>query len=418
MKLSKRLEQQSVLFQTITSDIACKEPKSTIQNGFVSEFYNSELFSSTQRFTLNVADRPVSEILDLLLTGTGIDYAIFKNQVIFQLPEVKQKKHSINGVLYDSLSNSFIQGAHIYLDGTEFGEYSTHEGAFDFEDVPKGTYELVISHISYGVKNYYLYVNDNVEDLKIRIAPAINILQELEVLSSKSKNWDLYYNIFVEEILGTTYNSEKCEILNKEVIKIAFDSTDAFKEFEIYSTEPLHIKNEALGYELLYDLIFFNSEHGIIKYVGKTNFEPLESADKKQMKKWGKRRTQAYKGSLRHFIHADLDGELRTNKFRTDVVNEIPESIEFKFFPANLNSKEILRLKKISDDLPEDKYLMVQYAGSEISYIGKTSTFLKSGYEEYAELLDLTEGIMVYGVWSKKRLSDALPLSFYLSIEE
>ncbi len=380
--------------------------------------YNSELFPAGQRFTLSVTNATVEEVLDLLLVGTGINYAIFKDQVIFNLPSQSEKRYTVKGTITDSLSNGFIQNAHVYLDGTEFGAYTDLKGSFEIPGVPRGTYELVISHVSYGIKNYYLYVNDGLDAFQLKIPPKILLLDEFKVLSSRSKFWNVYYSIFVDEFIGTSENASKCIIQNPEAVKILFDSTDSYKEFEVFTTEPLVIRNEALGYKLNYDLIFFKSKAGVIRYVGKTNFESLEADRNRDQRKWNKKRNHAYEGSLRHFIQAEIEGQLKQNKFRVKVVDMVPESEELKYYPANLKSKEMIRLKNICESLPEGKYMQILHGTDQLSYIGKLDTTFQQNNINFEEFFDVSDGIMVYGYWSKQRLADALPLSFYLSLEE
>lgn len=380
--------------------------------------YNSELFPADQKFTLKVKDTPVEEVLNRLLVGTGINYAIFKDQIIFNLPAESTFKYSVKGVILDSLTNEPIANAHVYLDGTEIGAYTNMEGIFQFSNVTKGTYELVISHINYGVKNYYLYVNKGLDEFTLSIPPKVVVLDEFKVLSAKNKFWNVYYSIFVEEFIGSSVNSEKCIIKNPEAVRILFDSTDSYKEFEVFTTEPLIIHNEALGYKLNYDLIFFKSKAGVIRYVGKTNFDALSPEETKGHRRWKKKRYHAYTGSLRHFIQAEMTDELKQNKFRTQIVDEVPELVELKYYPANLKSKEMIRLKNICESLPVGKYIQVLHGSDKISYIGKLDTTINREYMRFDEYFDLSDGIMVYGYWSKQRLADALPLSFYLSLEE
>jgi hypothetical protein len=122
--------------------------------------------------------------------------------------------------------------------------------------------------------------------------------------------------------------------------------------------------------------------------------------------------------NIHHFELKSESTKREVTLYDHEKVDEVPELVELKYYPANLKSKEMIRLKNICESLPVGKYIQVLHGSDKISYIGKLDTTINREYMRFDEYFDLSDGIMVYGYWSKQRLADALPLSFYLSLEE
>ena len=59
----------------------------------------------------------------------------------------------------------------------------------------------------------------------------------------------------MDYLIGKTPNSLNCKLLNYEVVKFRFKKNE--KVLRAFADEPLLIRNEALGYELKYDLSLF-----------------------------------------------------------------------------------------------------------------------------------------------------------------
>ncbi len=85
----------------------------------------------------------------------------------------------IQGYLHDAESGAPIPDAAVWLRGTTFRGVSDGSGAFRFEDVPPGTYMLVMDHLAYGTKmdtlevpsGQRISVDMRVDQRPIEIAP-------------------------------------------------------------------------------------------------------------------------------------------------------------------------------------------------------------------------------------------------------
>jgi len=376
--------------------------------------YNPELFLEDQRFTISKENATIAEILDLLLLGTEIAYDEFKRQIIFYKRKVDPGVlRKTSGVLIDSLSNERIHQAHVYLNNTDIGTYSDIDGAFTLENISEGRYELIISHVSYGIRNYFLDVASDIENYEFFISPRTNILEEIEIISDNDPLYRNYYIKFMQELLGKTSNSQYCVINNPEDILIDNRSNDIIGEFEVYTKKPISITNYALGYHVLYDLIFFESRDNKILYIGKTNFTKLEAKSKQQERQWKKNRLKVYQGSLRAF--AGFQTKSRKGNFKKEKVKTIPDSLKYKYLSGNLQSMEIIDLIKTKNELGENEYFKIRHKKSkQISYLGQVKLGLEDEYKNklIKDFFNPKNGIAVYGKWAENRIADILPLNF------
>ncbi|MEL6557703.1 MAG: carboxypeptidase-like regulatory domain-containing protein [Bacteroidota bacterium] len=381
--------------------------------------YYSGLFKENQRFSVYKKDETVKNIIEYLLIGTNVSYGVFKGQLIFSRPLPKpDQEYSLSGYLTDSLSGKIISQAHIYLDLTDIGTLTDDKGFFRLDDIPEGAYDMVISHVSYGVHNFILNLNKNEEDLKVRIKPKLNILRELEIVSLKDVEYERYIKLFKREVLGETENAKLCVINNPQDLFIYTDSTYGKNEFEIYANGPLSVTNYALGYDIFIDLVFFEARESQVLFIARTNFSPVKSGSKKISRKWVKNRKDNYYGSIRHFSATMNKKRIAKKQFDRSIVDVIPDSLKFKYLPADIKSKEVLKLVALSKELNDGNYLEIYHPKSKsVSYISKTDFEFRADYkyELIKDYFDPKKGVVIYGDWAARRLADTLPLNFRVS---
>lgn len=116
-----------------------------------------------KRVSVNLIDKPVSEILDLILEGQQVKYELKDGHIIISsaiiYPVRSEKNRSISGIVNDA-SGLPIVGATIVIKGTAIGTATNIDGAF-FMNVPENAV-LTVSYIGYlsqevsvGNKNYF-----------------------------------------------------------------------------------------------------------------------------------------------------------------------------------------------------------------------------------------------------------------------
>src|SRR3989338_8516641 len=68
---------------------------------------------------------------------------------------------SLQGLVADSLSNTPLIGANVYLVGTALGAATDREGEYRIARIPAGTYRLRVSYIGFKPKEIEIFVADD-----------------------------------------------------------------------------------------------------------------------------------------------------------------------------------------------------------------------------------------------------------------
>lgn len=403
--------------------------------------YNSAIVPSGSKFTMNASDVTIDGFLNKLLIGTGLQHQVFEDQIIltFQVHEFTNsqtiKSFTISGRVLDVADDLPIQGANIFLSGTNLGGVSDLDGYYAIEDVPFGAYEVIFSHLSYFMNssNTELF-SGGVITMNSALGIRTQILDTIEVTSRRligEAERGRYLKIFDNEFLGRSKSSRECEILNPDVLDFIYDPKD--DKLEVFSLEPLEVVNQYLGYKILYYFDRFQKFGDNTNFYGKARFRNIKPESSSQKKKWIRNRRKIYRGSFLHFRRALVNDELRKQQFRIAIVptNDLAEV-------GTIRAKKLERddvIKQISEldyQLNFDGFLMI--------------TFLKKPDEAYAEqffdrgsarlqqrsLLLLAEGevilkkngrmelpgVSTFGYWYWERIGNLLPENYDQEIKE
>ena len=203
----------------------------------------------------------------------------------------------------------------VYLNNSTTGTITNKNGEFNLE-VKNGIYQLIISHIGFQTIKYGIDTSTYTKPLIFSLLEDVFVLDEV-VISEKKNNdeWEYNFSVFIREFIGTSEFSKSCTIQNPEVLFFEFDSQNNILTAEAIAT--LHIKNDALGYDIFYDLKHFSIEKKSTKYLGYSYFKELKGSKNKQ-KKWQKNRLKAYNGSQVHFYKSVLKNSSQKEGFVID----------------------------------------------------------------------------------------------------
>ena len=287
--------------------------------------YNSTIIPADQKFSCNAQEMRLIDFLEELLQGTDLTYFFSKDQIILRKDDSSISRlpsGPSNFVIYgwarDAESGEHIPGVNVYLNGTTIGAVTNHNGYYKFDNVPYGIYNLVFSHVSYDKVLFEVSVEGEGGilvngDLSLKM----NQLAGIEVASTRlidEKDWEKTFEVFRKEFIGDTYNSRRCKILNPEVLEFYTDETGdtLFAEAE----RALRIRNEALGYMIIYELEYFQNFEDGLTYSGNVRFESLPLLNPKDAAKWKRNRKRTYRGSLRHFLKSLTENNLKKEGFR------------------------------------------------------------------------------------------------------
>lgn len=413
--------------------------------------YNSSLIPSGSKYSCEAKNERLSKFLDRLLIGTEIAYQFQGDQIILKrLPPEKVKLPTgptgfvITGVARELDSGEEIPGVNVFLNGTSIGAVTNANGFYKFENVPFGTYELVFSHVSYEKSIFEvnvggtgsIVVNGNMQF-------KTNELSEIEVSSSRlvaSEDWEKTYTIFKREFFGESFNARRCSILNPEVLQ--FYTSDGGKVLYAEAENPLRIRNEALGYMIIYELEYFENFEERLVYYGKVRFEQLPVTNQKQRKLWKSNRRSSYQGSLRHFLKSMVQGNLRRQGFRVyksenviglsdaqsekvkieDVLDrrspvewhlEFPDYLYIEYLKEKESDQYLFQMAKELEEkvlLSTDNILFLTRKPD----IQRSLVKLKEAYVNIDANGHIKQplGVTTTGYWSWERFADILPIEY------
>lgn len=443
--------QQDVLEKTLDVNFV-EEPIGSVidqisaQTGFFFS-YNSSLFQDNQRFTLQLTEQTLNEVLTQLLRGTGVAFKVYSDQIILyrSSEDVPTPLYTITGMVKDKFTGEPVTGVNVFIAGTLKGSSTNFDGVYKIEKVDPGNFDLAASHISYNIAVSRMEIKGN--DLEItkdfELNPKVNQLKELKVVSLKYKEWEKHYSIFKQEFLGSTHNAKRCEILNPEVLDFVFN--DKKKSIVVKAYKPLIIINTALGYELDYYLEYFEIGGGNTRSTGISNFKELEPKNEREKRRWEKNRLKSYEGSLTHFLRTIVNGDLEEEGFRIFAVKQLPETDEDK--PEKLEMDAIVApaTNGAGRQLKFDNYLKIvytkemessAYVDDQIKHamgldpyvknyynsvrrgvsLGKQTSFMRLNFPSvtvsskgfFKESLAVT----TFGYWSWERVAEYLPIEY------
>ncbi|MFK7953682.1 MAG: carboxypeptidase-like regulatory domain-containing protein [Ekhidna sp.] len=410
--------------------------------------YNSQIIEKTGRFTIAAKELAIDKFLSQLLIGTGIEYSFFKDQIILNYKEVevvskKKNLFSISGNVKDQNGETLTK-TNVFLDGTTIGVATDIDGNYKLESIPPGSYNLVFSHV--GFENLVHSISEYNGSARIYSPNMENNTQELQEIEVNSDRvdsddieWLSNFVTFKRELIGSTINAQQCVIENPEVIDFFYDKKD--KVLRAYSSEPIHIRNDALGYNITYFLESFEKSKNDLRYRGQIKFRNATPLKKTDAKDWNRNRKKSLHGSFNHFRKSLLDNQLKKEGykiFRTSQLNQLDEYEDLE----KLSGEDVLSFKGDHYELEFDDYLIVEYRKenetleflrnikfSSILYknlvnsrglmvkepghqISIVNLLKKSVKLDLNGQIDDKFGLTTYGYWSWERLADLVPLNY------
>jgi CarboxypepD_reg-like domain len=266
-------------------------------------------------------------------------FAVFLSVCLY-MNTTAQTSFTISGKITNELTGAPMVAASVFAQNTTIGTATDNEGNFRLT-LPNGGYDLAISFTGFKTEQRRITTADAAEKIDIKLKEKE---KELEAVAIKSSNEVLdglekYGQFFKEEFLGKTVNSKKCTILNPEVLHFFFSKKK--NRLKITATEDLIIKNEALGYNIKYNLDSFTHEYSkeLSTYSGYPLYENMQ-ADSAQMQQWKTARNEVYKGSLLHFMRSMFNKTLKEEQFEVQFVVNVmgkSEGMKIKDIYASVN---------------------------------------------------------------------------------
>ncbi|NRF40931.1 carboxypeptidase-like regulatory domain-containing protein [Pedobacter foliorum] len=312
--------------------------------------YDNSLLQDLKPVSVTVKNAGIDLILSTVFEGLPITY-IIENKIVMITAKDKnevlppQSLYAISGVVKDK-NGETLPGAGILLSGYQTGTVADNEGKFVIRNLKEGNYNVLVQMIGYLPASQNVTIISKSADIEIILQE--NVKQLNEVVIRVDPNREQRLKTFTESFIGTSPNSEKCEIINPEVIQ--FDYDDEKHILKAAADEFLVVENKALGYRIKYLLKYFqeDEETNVVLFYGYPYFEEIK-AGKSKTRGYLEKRKIAYLGSPQHFFRAlysnsiDEDGFVinklvkarNKEKYADTVIDE-----KIKFF-SNVKGKEI-----------------------------------------------------------------------------
>lgn len=242
----------------------------------------------------------------LLLLYTGISVSVFS-------------QFSVRGTVLDSATREPLSAASVFCQNTTIGSTTNKQGEF-YISLKPGAYDLIISYTGYQTQTIRVSEQTKLEVLMIKEDKSMG---EVIIKSSSevADGWTKHGAFFMDYFLGSTPNAAQCELKNPEVLKFYFYKKS--NRLKVLATEPLQIANNALGYNLRYQLdsfVYYNASN-INSYRGYCLYSEMEGSDSLKSV-WGKNRRNAYEGSKLHFMRSYYDSTLIEDGWIIDMLDE------------------------------------------------------------------------------------------------
>jgi hypothetical protein len=228
----------------------------------------------------------------------------------------------LKGVVVDEEKNRPISNASVFLNTTTFGTVTNSQGSFELL-IPNGKYELIVSSIGYDTYNETINTDKAPDFVTIRLKVKTQVMEAVVVEPYEKDGWNKWGKFFLENFIGTSANARNCRIKNIGVIH--FRNSKKKNELSAIADEPLIVENKALGYTLQYQLesFVYNFKSRYLIYTGYPFFQPMKGNAGRQ-KRWERRRSEAYFGSMMHFMRAVYRDKIAEENFEVRSLQKIP----------------------------------------------------------------------------------------------
>ena len=335
------------------------------------------------------------------------------------------QEFTATGKITDSTGVTPLAGASVFCQNTTLGTVSNAEGVFNLK-LPNGGYDLIISYTGYETRMIRISAG-NAGNLQVSLKPKDKSLQEVAVIGTNEVPDGLakYGKFFTDNFIGNDTNAALTKIQNPEALQFYFSKKR--NRLKVKAKEDLIIVNEALGYQIKFQLDSFAHEYGsgISVYTGFPFYEELPGTEEQQAI-WKKNRVKAYRGSRLHFMRSWYAKNLAKDGFVLEQVD---------------TSSKLLKTSPVENAYDSTLFQVVENNDAEINYTGRLRILYKNampdpqyvkenrtaqGLRQQISILDITDGFVIQqngyfydqndviniGYWSWLKLADELPYDY------
>lgn len=248
-----------------------------------------------------------------------IIFAVVFNFLLFH-SSIAQSNYSVSGKVLNEVTGTPMAAASVFAQNTTIGTVTDDNGNFKLQ-LPPGGYELAFTFTGYKTEIRRVTMADAGETISVSLKEKEKELETIAIISTNEVKDGLekFGTFFNEEFIGKTENSKSTSIQNTEALHFFFSKKK--NRLKITATEPLIIKNNALGYNIKYTIDSFTHEYntGVSIYSGSPLYEEMDG-DSTEKSIWQANRIAAYNGSLLHFMRSVYNKNLKEQQFEIQFI--------------------------------------------------------------------------------------------------
>ncbi len=254
--------------------------------------------------------------------GMRILFVLF---VLLYSLQVSFAQPALRGKVIAGDTKQPIHLANVFLSNTSIGTVTNAEGVFVLDRFPQGRFDVVVSCIGYETYVTTIQYAQLPTNIEVVLQPKVNVLQEVVVEPYEKNGWERYGTFFMENFIGTSVLAADCKLKNPETIRFRYNKKENI--LRAFADEPIVLENKALGYILRYDLKVFEYNYGtrIFYFQGYPLFEDIQTDRKRLLNRWEKNRSEAYYGSMMHFMRSLFRNQLNENGFEVRKLIKVSE---------------------------------------------------------------------------------------------
>jgi hypothetical protein len=271
----------------------------------------------------------------------------------------------IVGRIIDATTRDPLPFGNVFINNTTIGTTTEVNGEFALKNIPQpATYELVISFVGYETQKRKLNVTE--EEIKlatIELKPLETELNVVDVSAKKDVKWEKDVKKFKKIFLGDDKQAELCEIQNPWILDFTREGSD--KKFVARASEPIHIKNMALGYKLVFYLKNFMADNKSYLIEGNVRFEELNTEDDAERMQWLLNRQKVYQHSRQHLFKSMIDHHIDGEGFNlyTDIGTESATIRSDMFYSELDKTVKLYDTARIVSPTPQKNIYRIELKG-------------------------------------------------------
>lgn len=146
------------------------------QNAQVELAFSETFFDENKKITLRETDRPLREILTLILKNTGVDFKEIDGQIVlFQAPKKEPQLFTVSGYVEDALSGERLIAAAVYCPQQGIGTITNEYGFYSLT-LPNDVDEIIVSYLGYQEERKALHLSKNLF-VTYQLSPSLTLAE-------------------------------------------------------------------------------------------------------------------------------------------------------------------------------------------------------------------------------------------------